>query len=133
IEDRFSKWLEKDISSDWYVVEQKATYSKPASNKRKYGFVAASVIVAITIGIWFFNTDSAPIEQTVEVFTDPSEAVLPGKNKAVLTLSDGTEIFLEEGREQTVQDGSLALSAEGNTLDYSAQQALEVYQHKLKV
>lgn len=133
IEDRFSKWLEKDISSDWYAIEQKAAYSKPASNKRKYGFAAASVIVAITIGIWFFNIDSTPIEQTVEVFTDPSEAVLPGKNKAVLTLSDGTEIFLEEGREQAVQDGSLALSAEGNTLDYSAQQALEVYQHKLKV
>lgn len=133
IEDRFSKWLEKDISSDWYSIEQKATYSKPTSNKKKYWLAAASVIVAVTIGIWFFNTDSAPIEQRKEVFTDSSEAVLPGKSKAVLTLSDGTEIFLEEGGEQAVRDGSLALSAEGNTLDYSTQQALEVYQHKLKV
>lgn len=130
IEQRLSQLLADDILSDWELIQKKAGQrSKP---KKYYWIAAASILILMTLGFWMQNRQwlSKPTEQNL---THKTEEVLPGRNKAVLTLSDGRKVALGEGSSQWVQEGSLELSAKEDKLDYSSQQLTEVYMHRLEV
>lgn len=62
--------------------------------------VAAMLILALTFALnWYFDRNKSPDNQTVSKVND----VLPGGNKAILTLANGEKIDLS-----TVQNGKLA-------------------------
>ncbi len=130
IEQRLSQLLAEDILSDWKLIQKKV--GQPSKSKKYYGIAAASILILMTLGFWIQNKQwlSKPIEQNL---THKTEEVIPGKNKAVLTLSDGKKVALGEGVSQWVQEGSLELSAKEDKLDYSSQQLTEVYTHRLEV
>jgi hypothetical protein len=69
--------------------------------------VAASILVLISAGTWFYFSQST-IKQTAEKgkkvpATNNISPIVPGGNKAILTLNDGKTITLA-----TVQNGNLA-------------------------
>lgn len=76
---------------------------------RKTWWAAAAVLlIALTSGIYFFNqynkADSGMLTATDEIQND----ILPGGNKAVLTLADGSRILLD-----SISNG--AITTQGNT------------------
>jgi len=92
-------------------IEIKHTSHNYFSSWRK---IAASLLILMTIGgaIWFIhNTRDTKKETTIIAITKPANDVLPGGNKAILTLSDGSKIILD-----AAQNGTLA--KQGNTAVY---------------
>src|SRR6476660_1296247 len=62
--------------------------------------LAAAVLVVISFGAYFYSQRENPLVLQKPTPTDP----LPGGNKAVLTLSDGTKIVLDD-----IYNGTLAM------------------------
>lgn len=132
LEERLSQLLDKDLSSDWEAIQKRAR--KRTKVRKQYWIAAASVLIIATMGLWMQNKHkpSISIEQE-QSLVQRAEEVLPGKSKAVLTLSDGRKVALGERVGQRVKEGNLLLSAEEDKLDYSSQSLTEVYMHKLEV
>lgn len=83
----------------WAKLPVHETRSK---NFRLWGRIAAaaSVVLCLAIGWWFFQTNKEVKSLTSK---EMAAKILPGGNKAVLTLSDGSEISLTD-----VANGKLA-------------------------
>lgn len=82
-----------------------------------YWAAAASILLLISAGIYFLlPTKKLPVEPIAKVVQP--EILLPGSDKAILTLGDGRQIKLEG--QKTITDGGLQIKNENNELVYSA-------------
>ncbi|RQO68427.1 anti-sigma factor [Pedobacter sp. KBW01] len=57
--------------------------------------IAAALIVAVGIGFYFYSTQNAKDNRLVNKQTTP---VIPGSNRALLTLADGTKVALDDSK-----------------------------------
>ena len=98
----FDKINEQINPSEDYSPSFYSFYLKPIS-------VAAMILMAISISLYFYsnrNQTEAPVEQFAEINT--KNDILPGNNKAILILADGSRISLDDA-----ERGLLA--SQGNT------------------
>lgn len=102
------------------LVRPKSTLSRA----RRWLPYAAAVFVAITSAAWYFSREQ-PGEEA-EIVNLPLTDILPGGNRATLTLADGRTIKLDEARdgivigsgEITYNDGNPLTEVEGNKKDH---------------
>ncbi|MCO5237635.1 MAG: FecR family protein [Chitinophagaceae bacterium] len=86
-------------------------------------FRYAAAAVVLGVGLFFYVqykkniTDSPGTEPLVQ--TEEKTDVLPGSNKAVLTLSDGQQVALDESGRQVISDGKLNIQNNNGSLAYS--------------
>ena len=60
--------------------------------------IAASILILITTGLYFYKNRTVDDNIAAKV-VEPKEAIItPGDDKAILTLSDGTKIILEDAK-----------------------------------
>ncbi|MET1055794.1 MAG: FecR domain-containing protein [Pedobacter sp.] len=90
----------------------------------KYLSVAASILLAATIGIYFYASRHSEVKQ----FSKPAMVadIAPGGNKAILTLSNGTKISLSDARSGKIanQNGtSIVKTNEGHLVYQSSASA----------
>ncbi len=57
--------------------------------------IAAALVVALGIGFYFYSTQNTKNNQLVNQHTTP---VVPGSNRALLTLADGTTVALDDSK-----------------------------------
>jgi transmembrane sensor len=85
----------------------------------KYLSVAASILLAATIGIYFYQSRQPQLNQFSQrqMVTD----IAPGGNKAILTLSNGTKISLNDARSGKIanQNGTSILKTKEGHLVYN--------------
>lgn len=76
--------------------------------------IAAAVLLTITTGIYFYsNRQSVEVEQFVEI--DVKNDILPGFNKAILTLADGSKISLDDAENGLLaSQGNIAITKTDN-------------------
>ena len=76
--------------------------------------VAAMVLLAITTGIYFYtNRDISETEQFAEI--NLKNDILPGYNKAILTLADGSRISLDDAAKGLLaSQGNIAITKTNN-------------------
>lgn len=76
--------------------------------------IAAAVLIAVSIGIYFYsNRESVEAEQFVEI--DVKNDILPGFNKAILTLADGSKISLDDAENGLLaSQGNIAITKTEN-------------------
>lgn len=84
---------------------------------RRYRWAAAAAILAVVAGAYLWS--QRPVKHQAEP-TLIANAV-PGSNKAVLTLSDGSKVTLDSTGNQVIQQGSTAIHQQGGQLKYDAQ------------
>lgn len=90
-----------------------------ARSLRKWGMVAASILLMLGVGVYIWMGS----KNKIEFITTPvlAEQILPGKEGAILTLADGSQIVLdslgngviatENGAELELRNGQLAYTA----------------------
>src|SRR5690606_2914859 len=121
-----------DVEKDWQtVLAKRKKASPPKIGYRKWGAVAASILLIALIGgslLLEYNDNRTPSE-------DPTRmaAIVPGREVATLTLSDGSTIQLEGNENHRIVDGGFALDVSGSGLDYRLAKEAEVQVHKLQV
>ena len=82
---------------------------------------AAVVLLGATALLRLFTHKKDPAEHPVIM---PAASVLPGYNKAVLTLADGAAIALDSAGNKVIQQGNAQITQQGGQLRYA------VLQHK---
>lgn len=93
----------------------------------KYRWVAAAAIFALVAGacLWLLR----PAKHTVA--QPPIASVIPGTNKATLTLSDGSEITLDSAGNQVIRQGATAIHQQGGQLKYDVRSTDAAVQYNL--
>lgn len=113
-------WKQNDTSEEqlgnrlFARVKKDAGVSKPG---RIYWAAAASIIVLLTAGIYFWYPRSAPATPEMAQAIAPPDEIMPGSDKAILTLGDGRQVKLEG--QKVITDGNLKIRNEDNELIYS--------------
>lgn len=85
---------------------------------RRYQWAAAAAVFALVAGaLWLQRPAKHPAVQP------PVAHIIPGSNKAILTLSDGSAITLDSTGNQVIRQGATAIHQQGGQLKYDAQSA----------
>lgn len=82
----------------------------------RYLWWAAAVVVLCGAGIYLLRR---PAKQET-IIVKAGQPGAPGSNKAILTLSDGAQVALEDNGNQQLQQGSTAIRQQGGLLHYNA-------------
>lgn len=77
---------------------------------------AAAVVLLLSAGWWAFNRQTPETAAGIQQKQD----ILPGSNKAVLVLSDGSVITLDSAGNQVIRQGNTVISQRNGQLLYAA-------------
>ncbi len=132
IKKRLADYQSIDVEKDWQaVLAKRKKASPPKIGYRKWGAVAASVLLACLIGggllLEYRNDKTGVADQGSRA------AIVPGREVATLILSDGSAVQLGENEKHTIVDGDITLDVSGSMLDYRLAQDAAVQHHKLRV
>ncbi len=132
VQERLGYYQQLDTQVEWEHVLNKAEESNVKSIlPKKWLAVAASVILVASVGGLIFKY--GPSKQSRGRALPEQVKVSPGTNMAILTLSDGSQVLLEEHTSKTIADGNISLQIHNNQIDYTASDVDEVSVHKLEV
>lgn len=80
---------------------------------------AAAILIIAGIGAYLFITNSRKSQEIVNVNPLSIENdILPGSQKAILTLSDGRKVELDSAASETINDGNLSIENNAGQLIY---------------
>jgi len=102
--------IEVDLEKGWRELNKKLKARKKGFSYYKYA-AAAAIILLITLPFALKKTDFN-FEKTPSVTQQP---ILPGSDKAILTLGDGTQIALEKGKKYS----NSKVNSDGENLVYN--------------
>ncbi|MBB6111960.1 FecR family protein [Mucilaginibacter lappiensis] len=88
-----------DKDKAWKNIVKKTRFkriSRKKSTTKKWPAYAAAIIILITIGVTLTRYRNTSGEQKMAV--KPQKDLLPGSNKAILTLADGSKILLDDAK-----------------------------------
>jgi transmembrane sensor len=114
-----------DIDAGWEKVQAAARVSAPripiSAGRKKWWAAAAGIIVLLSLGgllRYYFNNRAQPdMNQTARQKVAP---ILPGGDKAFLTLSDGTVILLDStGNGSLAREGAVEVIKLDGVISYS--------------
>ncbi|MFT3950296.1 MAG: FecR domain-containing protein [Agriterribacter sp.] len=122
------EYLVKEIQSDLlhYITEKENAYKGPEYPwYRRFYFhlAAASVLILFIVGGWYYTNKGKEKPEMVktEKETMPRE-VMPGTNKAVLTLADGGTVELNDAANGVLaSQGNTEIRKQGSELVYDQQ------------
>jgi Fe2+-dicitrate sensor, membrane component len=94
----------------------------PTRRSNRWYWLAAAALIGIVSGTYFFMKPTRPIAVAETTNNrDSSATIVPGGNKALLTLADGSVIVLDSAANDT-------LSTQGNTVVFKQRDGRLVYQ-----
>jgi len=122
--------IRKEDVADRLFLPYRESIADRKSKKIKRVWWAAAAIVIMTFGIGFLVVSSKNEKQEVAVIkNEPAKnSIVPGSNKAILTLADGTSIVLDSTAEGTVakqgvsnivklENGKIAYEIKGSSVN----------------
>jgi transmembrane sensor len=92
----------------------------PLWRRRKGWWAAAGIMLLMTTAGYFLFSNKTPLRETVRTPVPETKPVIPGGNKALLTLADGSVIVLDSA-------ANGALSQQGKTIVLKKQDGELVY------
>lgn len=97
---------EKDLigEENFRIIQQKINATKKPRTVTFYNYSsAAAVLIFIIGGITFFYNNRKPLKSEALAKVEKHD-ILPGTDKAVLTLADGSRVILDGGAAANIQD-----------------------------
>ena len=129
------EWLSKRNSDQLYqrilkeggIEQPQAAIRKPFYSRTWFRYAAAVLILAAGTTYFLMNrqqpeADRAKLAEVPQVKDE--KPIPPAANKAVLTLSNGQQVSLEENAAGIINDGSVAIQQKDGQLIYSKDAAL---------
>lgn len=98
--------------------------------RRRWYMAAAAILLLVIAGGAYRYFRQAP-QKPMIVSNTPEPDALPGGNKAVLTLADGSQVKLDSAGNQVIAQGSTAIQQQHGQLQYTVQKTAEVSYHAL--
>ncbi|MFC3559240.1 FecR family protein [Pedobacter jamesrossensis] len=117
--------FEKDAPNHAVIEEsKKQIWSKLHRNRKsnvlpmlKMVGIAASIVLSVAVGFYFIKYNSS---SSLQANTTPLKSILPGGKKAILTLSDGTVVDLDNAKDGQIanQNGIVVLKSKNGGIEY---------------
>jgi transmembrane sensor len=85
-----------------------------------FRYAAAIALLIMGTAIYFMFKQPAAVTRFAEQKTDSSGIVMPGSNKAVLTLSNGKKMDIGKNDAGTIKDGGLSIENQQGQLIYTS-------------
>jgi hypothetical protein len=85
-----------------------------------FRYAAAIALLIMGTAIYFMFRQPAAVTRFAEQKTDSSGIVMPGSNKAVLTLSNGKKMDIGKNDAGTIKDGGLSIENQHGQLIYTS-------------
>lgn len=127
--ERYYAYLNKNENPESFLEEEnfqsildKIATPKRNENRVYYRLAAAAVLVLSIVGsLLYYSVTKSPTLKQATVFKSKPLDVLPGKDKAILTLGNGSKIVLDENTESNIsdQDGLKIIKTKTGQLIYS--------------
>jgi len=99
-----------NVKNDWKLVRQKI--DKPVYKFQYWKYAIAAAVAIILISLPFVIQESKT--KILPAITKIEEPVVPGEDKAILTLDDGNQIVLEKGKEYS----NININSNGENIVY---------------
>lgn len=112
-----ARWKNVEMSAAWKAVEHRRKQRQRRHFRRIGWSVAASVVVAICFTWIMFPEGKDTLVSTTEL----SSFGKPGESKALLVLSSGVKVELNNQIGDTIQEKGLPILNENDYIDYSYQ------------
>ena len=109
---------EEITQTSWPKVFERINFSKPKRRSRVLLYVASAAACALLFiaSVYIFRTE------TIQEDTFPTEAIiLPGTDKAMLVLDDGTSYDLSSGNNLSLKEGGTEIVSQGTSIQYKDQ------------
>jgi hypothetical protein len=105
--------------------------------------IAASILMLLTTGLYFY-TNRTPVQKVAVKMAEPKvQVIAPGDDKAILTLSDGSKIILEDAKNgilanqagvsiQKTSDGKLLYSFSNSAINVTPESEDKILYNKIE-
>lgn len=120
IEQKILQKIQEKIQTSENEDEDGLIPAKIARIRRSIWIAAASVIIVLGIGIYFWNRADAGKQAEKPMLVKTANDVLPGSDRAILTLSNGQKVELNTRGEEVIMDGELSITNDDGELKYAA-------------
>ncbi|MBW7892668.1 MAG: FecR family protein [Chitinophagaceae bacterium] len=87
--------------------------------KRWFGYAAAIAVIIGTVVLYYAFREEVPETHEIAQTELPAEDVLPGSDRAILTLSNGQKVELSSSGRQVIKDGDISIQNVDGSLVYS--------------
>lgn len=87
--------------------------------KRWLGYAAAVAVIIGTVVLYYVYREKVPETHEIAKVELPTEDVLPGTDRAILTLSSGQKVELSSSGRQIIKDGDISIQNVDGALVYS--------------
>jgi len=113
-------------------IHRKTGIHSPYLNSQIIAITSIAASILILIYFQFLRTGNNPEPQKIEQL---AQSIVPGSNKAVLVLADGTEHDLSSGINAVINEEGSEIKNSGNKLEYTSKsaQATETKYNTLKI
>lgn len=129
VEDKYRSYIMNDIFSDWDLIKNRDRQNRNRKVRQAW-LAAASLLILISFGTWLIQW---PQVKAPEIAQGQNLPVEPGKEQAILTLSDGSTIGLGQQKDLVIEEGDLKMKVEDKELNYSSLSSKQVYLHRIQV
>lgn len=115
-----NKWTADIEQEMWAGIQTQMQGSSKRSNYRLWMAAAAVLLMMLAAGLIFFKSEHLPSLKTVVAYK--KQDILPGGNKAILTLPNGQRVVLTDStiNQLANQTGSTIIKAANGLLIYKA-------------
>lgn len=107
------------LEYDDYTARKRNKISRLGSLWLRY---AAMTVLFAGAGFFYYNKKNARTKTAApqaQMYAEHTHDVLPGSNKAMLTLSNGKTVALDENGKEVITDGGIAIQNDNGLLAYS--------------
>jgi len=122
-------WFKK-MNVEQEFEETKERIANQRSKRIRQYAVAASVVIAVGLGIYLYQSTS--IKKSDSPIATQNSDILPGSDKATLTLENGKVIILGGGQDTSINDQIKILQKQGEII-YTTATSNEMSYHTLSI
>ena len=118
------QWIERrNTSAALENVKEKIAFTKEGKGRglRKIISYAIAASVLIIMGLWIYSSFIYKKENSSVIVENLPADILPGSDKATLTLEDGTILLLDKKLKDTSINGQIKILQENGEIAYSGQ------------
>lgn len=91
--------------SNFKAIQAKIASSKKSRIKPLFKYISAAAVIAIVFGgFYYFQVQNTSTIESVSLTKKKNLDILPGTNKATLTLADGSTVILDESTSPDISD-----------------------------
>jgi Fe2+-dicitrate sensor, membrane component len=130
LREKMKLYASADSAAMWQKTLQKmdggklVTMYPQKSSFRKYAVAAAAAIILVSAGTWFYmdQRSNNGLAQHESADGTSQSLIVPGANKATLTLADGKTVVLNGGEGMVARQGGTKINKIDGRLIYSTEQ-----------